>query len=221
MRDHARTSSRTTHRAPPTSSTSSRSAGQSSRASPAAPISTSPATRKFSGENLAYFDPQTKERYFPFVIEPAAGIDRAALAFLVDSYDDEMVEGRQRTVLRLHPRLAPVKAAVLPLVSKEGMPEKAREVFKRATRSHAGRVRRGWLNRQALPPPGRDRHSLGNYRRPPDDGGRHSHPPRPRLPRANPASRSRAWPTTSPPALLSPGAAQSWTISERPTPRLK
>jgi glycyl-tRNA synthetase len=63
------------------------------------------------------------------VIAPAAGADRATLAFLVDAYDVEEVEGRQRTVLRLHPRLAPVKVAVLPLVSKEGMPEKAREIF--------------------------------------------------------------------------------------------
>src|SRR5664279_48563 len=84
---------------------------------------------KFSGEKLEYFDQQTKERYVPHVIEPAAGADRATLAFLVDSYEVEEVEGRQRTVLHLHPRLAPVKAAVLPLVSKEGMPEKAREVF--------------------------------------------------------------------------------------------
>ncbi len=68
------------------------------------------------------------------MIEPAAGADRAALAFLVDAYDTEEVEGRQRTVLRLHPRLAPVKAAVLPLVSKEGMPEKAREVFAQVRR---------------------------------------------------------------------------------------
>ena len=63
------------------------------------------------------------------MIEPAAGADRAALAFLVDAYEVEEVEERQRTVLRLHPRLAPVKVAVLPLVSKEGMPEKAREIF--------------------------------------------------------------------------------------------
>ncbi|MFL5873244.1 MAG: glycine--tRNA ligase, partial [Solirubrobacterales bacterium] len=84
---------------------------------------------KFSGEKLEYFDQQTKERYVPHVIEPAAGADRATLAFLVDSYEVEEVEGRQRTVLRLHPRLAPVKVAVLPLVSKEGMPEKARELF--------------------------------------------------------------------------------------------
>ncbi len=84
---------------------------------------------KFSGEKLEYFDQQTKERYVPHVIEPAAGADRATLAFLVDSYEVEEVEGRRRTVLRLHPRLAPVKVAVLPLVSKEGMPEKAREIF--------------------------------------------------------------------------------------------
>lgn len=62
------------------------------------------------------------------MIEPAAGADRAALAFLVDSYEVEEVEGRERTVLHLHPRLAPVKVAVLPLFNKEGMPEKAQEI---------------------------------------------------------------------------------------------
>jgi glycyl-tRNA synthetase len=84
---------------------------------------------EFSGEKLEYFDQQTGERYVPHVIEPAAGADRATLAFIVDAYDAEEVEGRQRTVLRLHPRLAPVKVAVLPLVSREGMPERAREVY--------------------------------------------------------------------------------------------
>jgi glycyl-tRNA synthetase len=89
---------------------------------------------KFSGEKLEYFDQTTGESYVPHVIEPAAGVDRAALAFLIDAYDTEEVEGRKRTVLRLHPRLAPVKAAVLPLVSKEGMPEKAREVYDQVRR---------------------------------------------------------------------------------------
>jgi glycyl-tRNA synthetase len=89
---------------------------------------------KFSGEKLEYFDQGTKESYVPHVIEPAAGADRATLAFLVDSYDSEEVEGRRRTVLRLHPRLAPVKVAVLPLVSKEGMPEKAHEVYEQLRR---------------------------------------------------------------------------------------
>ena len=70
----------------------------------------------------------------PHVIEPAAGADRATLAFLVDAYDEEVVEregagaGETRTVLRLHPRLAPIKAAVLPLVKKDGQPELAREI---------------------------------------------------------------------------------------------
>ncbi len=82
-----------------------------------------------SGEKLEYFDQPTGERYVPHVIEPAAGADRATLAFLVDAYDEEEVEGEQRTVLKLHPRLAPVKVAVLPLVRKDGQPELAREVF--------------------------------------------------------------------------------------------
>ncbi|MEA2186554.1 MAG: glycyl-tRNA synthetase [Solirubrobacteraceae bacterium] len=83
---------------------------------------------KFSGEKLEYFDPQTKERYVPHVIEPAAGADRATLAFLVDAYDEEEIDGEQRTVLKLHPRLAPVKVAVLPLVRKDGQPEVAHEI---------------------------------------------------------------------------------------------
>jgi glycyl-tRNA synthetase len=89
---------------------------------------------KHSGEKLEYFDQSSGERYVPHVIEPAAGVDRATLAFIVDAYDTEEIEGRKRTVLRLHPRLAPVKAAVLPLVSKEGMPEKARAVYEQLRR---------------------------------------------------------------------------------------
>src|SRR3989441_5714621 len=84
---------------------------------------------KFSREKLEYVDSATGERYVPHVIEPAAGADRAALAFMVDAYDEEEVEGEQRTVLRLHPKLAPVKVAVLPLVSKDGQPEIAREIY--------------------------------------------------------------------------------------------
>jgi glycyl-tRNA synthetase len=96
-----------------------------------------------SGEKLEYFDQASGQRYVPYVIEPAAGTDRATLAFLVDAYDEEEVaregtgQGETRTVLRLHPRLAPIKAAVLPLVSKDGQPELAREVFA-ALRSNVG-----------------------------------------------------------------------------------
>jgi glycyl-tRNA synthetase len=84
---------------------------------------------EFSGEKLEYFDQTSGERYVPHVIEPSAGADRATLAFLVDAYDEEEVEGETRTVLRLHPLLAPVKVAVLPLVRKDGQPEVAREVY--------------------------------------------------------------------------------------------
>jgi glycyl-tRNA synthetase len=84
---------------------------------------------RFSGETLEYFDQATGERYVPHVIEPAAGADRAALAFLVDAYDEDELAGEARTVLRLHPLLAPVKVAVLPLLRKDGHPELAREVY--------------------------------------------------------------------------------------------
>jgi glycyl-tRNA synthetase len=76
-----------------------------------------------------------EERYVPHVIEPAAGADRAALAFLVDAYDEEEVAGEQRTVLRLHPRLAPVKIAVLPLIGKDaGFVGKARRLYEELRR---------------------------------------------------------------------------------------
>jgi glycyl-tRNA synthetase len=81
-----------------------------------------------SGKDLRYFDPETKEKYFPWVVEPAAGVDRTALTFLIDAYDEEVVEGETRVVLHLHPEIAPVTVGVLPLVKKEGMPEKAREI---------------------------------------------------------------------------------------------
>src|SRR5579875_2111419 len=66
---------------------------------------------EFSGQKLEYVDTATGERYVPHVIEPAAGADRALLAFLVDAYDEDEIEGERRTVLRLHPQLAPVKVA--------------------------------------------------------------------------------------------------------------
>jgi len=83
---------------------------------------------EYSGEKLEYFDQGSGERYVPYVIEPSAGVDRSLLAFVVDAYDEDEQEGERRTVLRLHPRLTPVKVAVLPLVRKDGQPELAREV---------------------------------------------------------------------------------------------
>ena len=77
---------------------------------------------------LSFFDEQKKARYIPYVIEPSAGIDRSTLAFLVDAYDEEEVKGDTRNVLRFHPALAPIKAAVFPLVKKDGMPEIATKI---------------------------------------------------------------------------------------------
>ncbi len=86
-----------------------------------------------SGKRLQYRDPESGEMYFPHVIEPAAGATRAVLAYLDDALDQDEIpdskgELQKRTVLRLHPRLAPYKVAILPLLRKEGMPEKASQV---------------------------------------------------------------------------------------------
>ena len=85
---------------------------------------------KQSGESMEYFDPETNEKYIPYVIEPSLGADRVALAFLVDAYDEELIDAEKndtRVVLHLHPALAPVKAAVLPLSKK--LSDKADEVY--------------------------------------------------------------------------------------------
>ncbi len=84
---------------------------------------------EFSGENLEYFDQATNSRYVPYVIEPAAGPDRIMLAFLVDAYREEEVNGESRTVLKLHPRIAPTKAAVFPLSKKEPVSTVARQLY--------------------------------------------------------------------------------------------
>ena len=100
--------------------------------------------QEFSGTKLSYFDQQKQDpetgkngwRYTPYVIEPAAGATRAVLVYLLDAYREEPVpdakgEDATRVVMRLHPRLAPVKVAVLPLVKKDGLPEVARDVVQR------------------------------------------------------------------------------------------
>jgi glycyl-tRNA synthetase len=83
-----------------------------------------------SGRNLTYFDDQTRQRYTPYVIEPAAGADRATLAFLVDAYRQEEVRGRERVVLKLHPALAPIKVAILPLLrNRSDVVETAKNLY--------------------------------------------------------------------------------------------
>jgi glycyl-tRNA synthetase len=84
--------------------------------------------QEFSGKKMEYFDPQTQERYIPFVVETSAGLDRTILALLSEAYREEEVNGDARTVLKFHPRIAPVKAAILPLVKKDGMPEVAHAI---------------------------------------------------------------------------------------------
>ncbi|MEI6222430.1 MAG: glycine--tRNA ligase [bacterium] len=86
---------------------------------------------KASGQDLRYFDEVTKEKYFPYVIEPSLGVDRALLAFLLDAYHEEEVKGEERVVLRFHPKLAPIKAAILPLVKKDPLGTVAKEIYKK------------------------------------------------------------------------------------------
>jgi len=82
-----------------------------------------------SGQKLDYFDQSTNERYVPFVIEPAAGVNRAMAAFLLAAYEEQQVGDEVRTVLHLHPRLAPYKIAVLPLSKKDTLTPLARSIF--------------------------------------------------------------------------------------------
>ncbi len=91
---------------------------------------------EFSGKKLEYYEEATKERFVPYVIETAVGASRSTMAFLVDAYHEEEVNGEKRTVLRFHPRLAPYKLALLPLVNKDGMPEFATKLYHDLQRSY-------------------------------------------------------------------------------------
>ncbi|MDO8593868.1 MAG: glycine--tRNA ligase [bacterium] len=87
--------------------------------------------QKFSGVDMVYYDEETKERYIPHVIETSVGVDRTMLAVLADAYSEDEMNGEKRTVLRFHPRMAPIKAAVFPLLrNKPQLVEKAREVYR-------------------------------------------------------------------------------------------
>lgn len=84
--------------------------------------------QEHSGKDMAYFDEQNKDRYLPYVIEPAAGADRATLAFLLDAYDEEEVDGETRVVLRFHPKIAPIKVGIFPLMKKDGLSDLAHKI---------------------------------------------------------------------------------------------
>lgn len=94
--------------------------------------------QEHSGKSLEYFDPETNEHYIPYVVEPSLGADRAFLAFLCDAYDEEVVDAEKndtRVVLRLHPAIAPVKAAILPLSKK--LSESALKVYETLAKYYA------------------------------------------------------------------------------------
>jgi glycyl-tRNA synthetase len=89
--------------------------------------------QEYSGKRMEYIDPATNERYIPHVVETAMGVDRAVHVVLCDAYREEQVEGEERVVLGIAPSLAPVKAAVFPLVKKDGLPEIAEKLHKELT----------------------------------------------------------------------------------------
>ncbi len=84
---------------------------------------------KFSGKSMEYLDPQTNEKYIPHVIEPSFGADRTVLTVLVDAYCEDEVAGEKRIVMKFDPKIAPVQVAIFPLMKKEGLTAKAREIF--------------------------------------------------------------------------------------------
>ncbi|MEZ4457725.1 MAG: glycine--tRNA ligase [Gemmatimonadales bacterium] len=85
--------------------------------------------QEHSGKKLEYFEQATGERFVPFIVETSAGADRVTLTVMADAYHEEQVEGETRVVLRFHPAVAPIKAAILPLVNKDRMPETATELY--------------------------------------------------------------------------------------------
>jgi len=84
--------------------------------------------KEYSGKDMSYFDDETRERYIPYIIETSAGVDRTLLTCLIDAYEEEQLEKDTRVVLHLSPKIAPIKAAVFPLVKRDGMPEMAQKI---------------------------------------------------------------------------------------------
>ena len=91
---------------------------------------------EFSKQKLDYFDQATNERYVPYVVEPAAGANRTMAAFLLAAYDEDVINDEPRTVLRLHPRLAPYQVAILPLSKKESLTPLADQIFSKLSKRY-------------------------------------------------------------------------------------
>ena len=139
-----------------------------------------------SGQDLSYFDQASGERWTPYVIEPAAGVNRSMMAFLIDAYTEDEAPNTKggvdkRVVLSLDPRLAPAKAAVLPLSRNETAVAGRTRSRRRAAGVLERRVRRRRSDRPAVPPPGRDRDAVLHHRRLRHVGRPSGHDPRPRL----------------------------------------
>ena len=94
------------------------------------------AHQEASGKDLTYFDPETRERYIPHIVETSAGLNRTMLAVLCEAYAEDEQAGESRVLLKLHPKIAPIKAAILPLVKKDGLAEMAEKA--------AGDIRGRW-----------------------------------------------------------------------------
>ena len=153
-----------------------------------------------SGQELSYFDNETEEHIVPYVVEPSFGVDRAVMTFLVDAYTEEEAPTasggtERRVLLKLHPTLAPVKIAVLPLSRNERLAPLAREVYDLVHKSRVidGVVQFDDTQRPALPAPGRDWHAPVRYRRLRLHRRSGRHHPRPRYhgPGAGPHRRAR------------------------------
>lgn len=86
--------------------------------------------QEYSGKNLLYYDQEANEKYIPYIVETSAGCDRSVLTFMVDAYDEDTLGGETRVVMRFHPKMAPIKAAVLPLVKKDGLAELSDSLFR-------------------------------------------------------------------------------------------
>jgi glycyl-tRNA synthetase len=114
---------------------------------------------KHSGKDLSFFDVEKNERYVPTVIEPSAGADRTTLAILCDAYDEETVKDELRVVMRFNPKLAPIKAAILPLVKKDGLAEIAETLEKQLRRKfttyydHSGAIGRRYRRQDEIGTP--------------------------------------------------------------------
>jgi glycyl-tRNA synthetase len=112
-----------------------------------------------SGKDLSYFDQEKNERFYPTVLEPSAGADRTTLAVLCNAYHEDEVNGEERIVMRLAPKLAPIKAAVLPLVKKEGLAELAEGIEKQLRKKfntyydHAGAIGRRYRRQDEIGTP--------------------------------------------------------------------